>query len=408
MSRIDDLIAEYCPNGVERRPLGAIAKLYRGNGLQKKDFTDEGIGCIHYGQIYTRYNTFTAQTISFVDKKLADKLLKVHPNDLIVTATSENLEDVCKSVAWLGESDIVTGGHSIVVRHHQNAKYLSYYFQTLDFFQRKRAYVHGTKVMEIKKDDLAKIAVPIPPLPVQEEIVRILDSFSSLEAELEAELEARRKQYAHYRDQLLTFDRERVPWLKLGDVGEFIRGNGIQKKDFQDSGVGCIHYGQIYTYYGLFTDHTKSFIDPQLAEKKKKAYQGDLVIATTSENEEDVCKACAWLGEKPIAISGDAYVFRHHQNPKYMAYYFQSELFQQQKKKFITGTKVLRVNGESMAKIEIPMPSLDEQERIVSILDRFDRLTNDLSSGLPAEIEARRRQYEYYRDRLLSFDRLAA
>lgn len=205
MSRIDDLIAEYCPNGVERKPLGAIAKLYRGNGLQKKDFTDKGIGCIHYGQIYTRYDTFTSQTISFVDKKLADKLLKVHPNDLIVTATSENLEDVCKAVAWLGGSDIVTGGHSIVVRHHQNAKYLSYYFQTLDFFQRKRAYVHGTKVMEIKKDDLAKIVVPVPPLPVQEEIVRILDSFSSLEAELEA----RRKQYAYYRDELLTFDRER-------------------------------------------------------------------------------------------------------------------------------------------------------------------------------------------------------
>lgn len=205
MSRIDDLIAEYCPNGVERKPLGAIAKLYRGNGLQKKDFTDKGIGCIHYGQIYTRYDTFTSQTISFVDKKLADKLLKVHPNDLIVTATSENLEDVCKAVAWLGGSDIVTGGHSIVVRHHQNAKYLSYYFQTLDFFQRKRAYVHGTKVMEIKKDDLVKIVVPVPPLPVQEEIVRILDSFSSLEAELEA----RRKQYAYYRNELLTFDRER-------------------------------------------------------------------------------------------------------------------------------------------------------------------------------------------------------
>ena len=174
MSRIDDLIAEYCPNGVERKPLGAIAKLYRGNGLQKKDFTDKGIGCIHYGQIYTRYDTFTSQTISFVDKKLADKLLKVHPNDLIVTATSENLEDVCKAVAWLGGSDIVTGGHSIVVRHHQNAKYLSYYFQTLDFFQRKRAYVHGTKVMEIKKDDLAKIVVPVPPLPVQEEFNRIV------------------------------------------------------------------------------------------------------------------------------------------------------------------------------------------------------------------------------------------
>ena len=182
MSKIDDLIAEYCPDGVERKPLGAIAKLYRGNGLQKKDFTDKGIGCIHYGQIYTRYDTFTSQTISFVDKKLADKLLKVHPNDLIVTATSENLEDVCKAVAWLGGSDIVTGGHSIVVRHHQNAKYLSYYFQTLDFFQRKRAYVHGTKVMEITHAAVAILEdgvdefVVEPSVPVGRAVVDMLET----------------------------------------------------------------------------------------------------------------------------------------------------------------------------------------------------------------------------------------
>lgn len=179
----------------------------------------------------------------------------------------------------------------------------------------------------------------------------------------------------------------------LGEIGEFIRGNGIQKRDFRDSGFGCIHYGQIYTYYGLFADHTKSFIDPNLAEKRKKAYKGDLVIATTSENEEDVCKACAWLGEEPIAISGDAYIFRHHQNPKYISYCFQSELFQSQKKKYITGTKVLRVNGDAMAKIHVPVPPLPVQEEIVRILDSF--------SSLEAELEARRKQYAYYRDQLI-------
>ena len=134
-------------------------------------------------------------------------------------------------------------------------------------------------------------------------------------------------------DLIAEYCPDGVKHQTLGEIGEFIRGNGIQKRDFQDSGFGCIHYGQIYTYYGLFADHTKSFIDPNLAEKRKKAYKGDLVIATTSENEEDVCKACAWLGEEPIAISGDAYIFRHHQNPKYISYCFQSELFQSQKKK---------------------------------------------------------------------------
>ena len=386
MSKIDDLIAEYCPDGVERKPLGAIAKLYRGNGLQKKDFTDKGIGCIHYGQIYTRYDTFTSQTISFVDKKLADKLLKVHPNDLIVTATSENLEDVCKAVAWRGGSDIVTGGHSIVVRHHQNAKYLSYYFQTLDFFQRKRAYVHGTKVMEIKKDDLAKIVVPVPPLPVQEEIVRILDSFSSLEAELEAELEARRKQYAYYRNELLTFDRERVQWLKLGEAAFINKGTYITKKQVIPGNIPVILGGVEPAYW-----HSESNHDGE-----------GIVISRGGAN-----AGFASYWNEPIFVS-DGFVL--DATPGIDMRFLFHVLKKQQAKlhSMKRGSGVPHINSKMLANnVAIPVPPLEEQQHVVSILDRFDKLTNDLSSGLPAEIEARRKQYEYYRDRLLSFDELA-
>ena len=386
MSRIDDLIAEYCPNGVERKPLGAIAKLYRGNGLQKKDFTDKGIGCIHYGQIYTRYDTFTSQTISFVDKKLADKLLRVHPNDLIVTATSENLEDVCKAVAWLGGSDIVTGGHSIVVRHHQNAKYLSYYFQTLDFFQRKRAYVHGTKVMEIKKDDLVKIVVPVPPLPVQEEIVRILDSFSSLEAELEAELEARRKQYAYYRNELLTFDRERVQWLKLGEAAFINKGTYITKKQVIPGNIPVILGGVEPAYW-----HSESNHDGE-----------GIVISRSGAN-----AGFASYWNEPIFVS-DGFVL--DAKPGIDMRFLFHVLKKQQAKlhSMKRGSGVPHINSKMLANnVAIPVPPLEEQQHVVSILDRFDKLTNDLSSGLPAEIEVRRKQYEYYRDRLLSFDELA-
>lgn len=382
MSRIDDLIAEYCPDGVEHKPLGAIAKLYRGNGLQKKDFTDKGIGCIHYGQIYTRYDTFTSQTISFVDKKLADKLLKVHPNDLIVTATSENLEDVCKAVAWLGGSDIVTGGHSIVVRHHQNAKYLSYYFQTLDFFQRKRAYVHGTKVMEIKKDDLAKIVVPVPPLPVQEEIVRILDSFSSLEAELEA----RRKQYAYYRNELLTFDRERVQWLKLGEAAFINKGTYITKKQVIPGNIPVILGGVEPAYW-----HSESNHDGE-----------GIVISRSGAN-----AGFASYWNEPIFVS-DGFVL--DAKPGIDMRFLFHVLKKQQAKlhSMKRGSGVPHINSKMLANnVAIPVPPLEEQQHVVSILDRFDKLTNDLSSGLPAEIEARRKQYEYYRDRLLSFDELA-
>lgn len=191
--------------------------------------------------------------------------------------------------------------------------------------------------------------------------------------------------------------------MTLGDLGTFTRGSGLQKKDFSPVGVGCIHYGQIYTYYGICADKTKSFVSDAFAQKARKAQKGDLIIATTSENDEDVCKAVAWLGDDEIVIGSDACYYTHKINPKYVAYYFHTEMFQKQKRSFITGTKVRRVNANDLAKIKIPIPPLSEQERVVSILDKFETLTTSISEGLPKEIELRRKQYEYYRNELLSF-----
>ncbi len=191
----------------------------------------------------------------------------------------------------------------------------------------------------------------------------------------------------------------------MGDenVGKFIRGGGLQKKDFTESGVGCIHYGQVYTFYGTYTNKTKSFVSEEFAKKARKAKHGNLIIATTSENDEDVCKAVAWLGEEEIAVSSDACFYSHKLDPKFVAYFFQTEQFQKQKRPFITGAKVRRVNADDIAKIKIPVPSPEEQERIASILDKFDMLTTSISEGLPKEIELRTKQYAYYRDLLLTF-----
>jgi type I restriction system specificity protein len=257
---------------------------------------------------------------------------------------------------------------------------------------------------------LMKQLFPIPPLAVQKEIVRILDKFTTLEAELEAELDCRKRQYEYYRNQLLSLDvisnkgnLNNVEVVTLGEIGTFVRGSGLQKKDFTPSGVGCIHYGQIYTYYGTCADKTKSFVSYEFAQKARKAKTGDLIIATTSENDDDVCKAVVWLGDDEIAVSSDACFYTHKMNPKYVAYYFQTDSFQKQKRSFITGTKVRRVNATDLAKIKIPIPPLAEQQRIVSILDKFEALTTSISEGLPKEIALRRKQYEYYRNQLLSF-----
>ncbi|EKO5083334.1 restriction endonuclease subunit S, partial [Escherichia coli] len=268
----------------------------------------------------------------------------------------------------------------------------------------------GVSIIGLKKLSQYQFPIPCPDNPekslaIQSEIVRILDKFTALTAELTAELNMRKKQYNYYRDQLLSFNTEDVPHLPMGqkDIGEFIRGGTFQKKDFIDAGVGCIHYGQIYTYYGTYTEKTKTYISTALAKKCKKAQKGDLIIATTSENDEDVCKAVAWLGSEDIAVSSDACIYKHNLNPKYVSYFFQTEQFQNQKRQYITGAKVRRVNADNLSKILIPVPSMEIQERIVSILDKFDTLTNSITEGLPREIELRQKQYEYYRDLLFSF-----
>lgn len=255
-----------------------------------------------------------------------------------------------------------------------------------------------------------KVPIPCPENPekslaIQSEIVRILDTFTTLTAELTAELSIRKKQYNYYRDQLLSFKDGEVEHLPMGQdgIGEFIRGGSFQKKDFTETGIGCIHYGQIYTHYGTYTDKTKTHISEALAKKCRKAQSGNLIIATTSENDEDVCKSVAWLGKSDIAVSSDACIYKHNLNPKYVSYFFQTEQFQSQKRQYITGAKVRRVNADSLAKILIPVPSIEEQERIVSILDKFDTLTHSIKEGLPREIELRQKQYEYYRDLLFSF-----
>lgn len=253
------------------------------------------------------------------------------------------------------------------------------------------------------KVKILEFEVPVPPMEIQEAIVEILDKFMNLETELEAELEARILQYEYYRDSL--FEALDCPRVSLGDLGTFVRGNGLQKKDLQESGNPVIHYGQVFTRYGLYEDKTFSYANDEVYNKLRKAEKGNLVIATTSENDEDVCKALAWLGETPVGISGDAYIYRHEMSPKYVSYFFTTHDFQRQKLRHITGTKVRRVSGKNLETIEIPLPSLEEQQRIVDILDRFDALTTSLFEGLPAELAARRSQYEYYRDQLLSFPR---
>lgn len=245
------------------------------------------------------------------------------------------------------------------------------------------------------------VLIPIPSIAEQERIVGILDTFSAAIDNLKKQIELRKKQYEKNRDELLDLKgKEGVEMRSLEDIGTFIRGNGIQKSDFVENGYPCIHYGQVHTKYGLSATETISFIDEKLYKKSKKAIKGDIVLATTSEDAEGVAKPVAWLGDDSVAVSGDAFIYHHNQNGKFMAHLFTSHQFMRFKVKYATGTKVVRITGDSMAKFVFPLPSLEEQNRIVSILDTFESSI----SNLEAQLSLRQKQYEYYRNQLLTFE----
>ena len=386
---------------VEWKKLGDICEIIRGNGVQKTDFVESGVGCIHYGQIYTHYGPFAYTTNKFVSKEVFEKARKASKGDIIMTDTSENVEDICKSVAYLGEDDIAVSNHALILKHKQNPKFLTYSTLTNSFLNQKRKYVVGAKVSGIKPENLAQIQIYLPSLSEQNRIVDILDSFTSSIDNLKQQIVQRRKQYEYYRDQLLDLEgKEGVEMKTLGEIGEFIRGNGIQKSDFVEDGFGCIHYGQIHAKYGFSATETISKIREDLYRRCKKAQKGDVVLATTSEDAEGVAKPFVWLGEDEVAVSGDAFIYHHNQIGKFMGYQFLTHKFMKFKVKNATGAKVVRISGDNLAKFKVALPPLSEQQRIVSILDTFEASIQNLE----AQLSQREKQYEYYRNKLLTFE----
>jgi len=430
MSKLQELINKLCPNGVEFKPLGEVFEMRNGYTPSKNnpDFWEGGT-----------IPWFRMDDIRENGRILSDSIQHITPSAIKGKGLFEANSFILATTATIGEHALIIADSlanqrftNLKVRKSLSnllvTKFIYYYMFIVDDFCKRNTNVSGFASVDM--DKLKKMPFPIPPIEVQEEIVRILDSFSDYAAELQAELQARKQQYEYYRNLLLTFNPSaygcgtddeqkdgvttwgrhnyKIQWKKLGEIGTFIRGNGLQKKDFSESGVGCIHYGQIYTHYGTFATKTKSFVSEKLASKLLKIENGDIVLACTSENIEDVAKAVAWLGKETIVTGGHSVVFKHTANPKYIAYFMQTALFFNQKKRYAYGAKVIDIKTEDLAKILIPIPPLELQEKIVAILDRFETLVNDLTNGLPAEIATVKDQYEYYRNKLLTFKKLSA
>src|SRR5690554_3898077 len=408
MSKLEELLQGV---DVEWKALGDISEIYGGlKGKNKSDFTDGNAKYVTYKNIYNNIEV-DLEALEMVKVSSNENQYEVKYGDVLFTGSSENASEagISSAVTFNSEAKVFLNSFSFGLRFKSEIKILpefsKYLFRSKSIRDEIIKTASGVTRYNVSKKRFVKIQIPIPPIEIQQEIVRVLDELTSLTNQLTTELESerqnRKKQFEFFREQLF----KEINIIKLGDNsdGEFIRGSGLQKKDFTETGVSCIHYGQLYTHYKTFAFETKTFVSEEFAKKARKASTGDLIIATTSENDDDVCKAVAWLGNEDIAVSSDACFYRHKFNPKYVAYYFQTEQFQKQKRKYITGTKVRRVNANDLAKILIPNPPLQEQERIVKLLDQLDATHTAIEEEITKEIILRTQQYEYYREKLLSF-----
>ena len=373
MSKIDELIKEKCPNGVKYLTLGETCDIKTGAGITKKDADKDGIYPIISGGIEPlgMYNISNrkANTVTIARAGGAGYVNYINKDFY--------LNDKCFSV-------IPTGDYSDII--YSRFLYFVLKNKEKDIMDMKSA----GSVPTINTQKVSKISIPVPPLEIQQEIVGMLNSFTELEAELEAELTKRKQQYEHYRDHLLSFENiagegGQVEWLTLGDIAEIGTGSSNTEDAVED--------GQ----YPFFVRSQEPLL--------KDSYEFDETAIITAGDGVGVGKVFHFIDGK-YALHQRAYRIhptKQDVNAKYLFQLMRAKFYDYISKKGFHSS-VSSIRKPMLINFPVPLPRPEIQERIVYVLDNFDAVCNDLNIGLPAEIEARQKQYEYYRDRLLSFN----
>lgn len=388
MERISEMIEEMCPEGVEWIPLENVLT-YEQPGKYMVSSTQ-------YDDTYTVPVLTAGQ--SFI-------LGYTNETEGIYHASSSNpviiFDDFTTGFHWVN-FDFKIKSSAIKMLRTKNSdcslRYLFYAMSCINYIPANHTR-HWISVY-------SKFEIPLPPLSIQQAIVNILDKFTFLIANLETELASRQKQYEHYRDSLFSEDLETMlgrtdcDIKTIGDLGLIIRGKRFVRTDIVEDGVSCIHYGDMYTYYGLKAEFANTHITADKAKSMRFAKKGDVIIVGAGENDWDIGVGMVWLGEEPAAIHDACYILEHSQNPMYISHYFRSTVYHLQLRKYVSSGKISSFAAKDLAKIYIPIPSLHRQQEIVSILDTFEALI----SNIKQELEVRKKQYEYYREKLLTFE----
>ena len=408
MSKLDDLIKELCPNGVEYKTLENIALIKARigwQGLTKDEYLNSGDYYLVTGVDF-KDGLVDWDNCHYVTKDRYDQDTNIQIKNDDVLVTKDGTLGKVAFVQGLTKPATLNSGVFVIRSLDKNIcnKFLFHYLKSPYLMKFANSKLTGGTIKHLNQSVITQLPIPVPPLPVQEEIVRILDKFTSLTAELTAELTARRKQYEYYRDELLTFGDD-VEWKTLGELFSFIRNGfvGTVTPYFTDKEHGVRYLEGTNIHNGIISDNEILYVNKDFHQKhiRNELKEDDILMVQSGHIGE-----CAVVGEKYKGCNCHALIIMSNGGSclsKYVVHYFHTVQGFKQLTPAITGGTLKHVLAGKMGRIRIPVPSLEEQEKIVSILDRFESLCNDITSGLPAEIEARKKQYEYYRDLLLTF-----
>lgn len=393
MNKIEELIERLCPNGVNYVELRELGKFYGGLvGKSKEDFKNGNAKFITYKNVYENI----ALNLDVEDKvKISENENQrtLEYGDVIFTGSSETPDEcgISSVLTQKTSEKLYLNSFCFIFRFNNrdimNPEFAKYLFRSSNLRYQIGKTASGVTRYNVSKKLMEKICIPIPPMEVQCEIVRILDNFTLLSAELSAELKARQKQYEYYKNSLLNIKGE---IKKLGEVTSFKTGSK-PKNVFANKNSNCFEYINAGTTNSGYVEQTNSLKDAVTTPSR-----GQGGIGFVGYQARDF-----WLGPLCYAIySNDNNVL----NNKFLYYELSSKKDEILKRKNTGGVPSL--NGCDLKTIPINVPPIDEQLKIVDILNKFEKMCEDISEGLPAEIEARKKQYEYYRDKLLTFKEL--
>ena len=408
MSKLDEMIRELCPDGVEYKRFDEVCTLNARIGWQrltKAEYMSKGDYLLITGTDFTETHEIDYSTCVYVTEERYKQDLKIQLKNGDVLITKDGTLGKVAQVKGLEMPATLNGG-VFVVRCKDSSlenRFILHYLLSNHFQSVVEQQKTGSTISHLTQTLFSRLMIPIPPLEIQREIVRILDNFTKLTAELTAELTveltARKTQYDFYRDKLLTFE-SKIQLLSLKDIAKFSYGYTDKAQEHGDTRF--LRITDISEDGTLKPDGAKYI---QLNEESRKylVKKGDLLLARTGAT----YGKTLYVPDDSPAVYASFLIKIELDNSKILNRYYwhfsKSNQYWRQAEKLVSKGGQQQFNTNAVERVVVPVPPLDVQNRIVNVLDNFEKICSDLNIGLPAEIEARQKQYEYYRDKLLTF-----